>query len=176
MKHLNIKDAMDIYFQKLNYIYVQTFNTCPSVSWSPDINQDLFITSPDEDGDAQWCPISAQSLKLPGLCDELNQFYSSYYYCSLNGRYQNIQMYFDPIDSLETAQRKAKQAILDGDYYLKNQNAVLLATCSLEGNDELLLFYKQETGELILYDQNKRFMCSLECSFVQLVSQMEALI
>lgn len=173
---MKIKEAFDIYFRKLNEIYTKTFNSSPSASWSPDINQDLFVSAPDEDGEARWKPILGHPLCLPELCDELNQFYGSYYFCVLNGLYDHVQYYFEPIDSLQTAKKKAKQAVLDGEYYFKNQKAVLLASCSKAGNDDLLLFYNQETNSLFLYDRDKRFIFPLEFTLVQLISQMEALI
>ena len=173
---MSIKDAMKIYFSRLYHTYVKTFNVPPSVSWSSEINPKLFISTPDEDGEAQWRPILAENISMPDLCDELCQFYSSYYYCSLNGKYDNTLFYFEPIDSIDTAIKCANKSIKDGEYYFKKQNVLLLATCSKNGNDDYLLFYRQNNGEIFLYDRDKRFVYPLGYSLTELISNMEALI
>lgn len=51
-----------------------------------------------------------------------------------------------------------------------------LPPVSKSGNDDLLLFYRQKTGEVFIYDTDKRFLFPLEVSLVNLIGSMEAVI
>ena len=70
-----IKDAMASYFTKLNNLYKNTFGSFPTVSWSSEQIQNLFIGEPDEDDEIQWQPVEATPIRTIGLCKELNLFY-----------------------------------------------------------------------------------------------------
>lgn len=174
--HMNIKEAMESYFTRLCNLYKKTFGTLPSVSWDSHQSQELFIGKPDEDGEIQWKPMEAIPINLNGLCKELQVFYSSYYYWELKGEYQGKLYDFPPVPSFSSAETVASAAINDGNYYFPNQKTILLASCSFKGNDDLLLFYRQESGELFIYDVDKRFVFSLDFSLVELISSMKAVI
>jgi hypothetical protein len=173
---MNIKEAMACYFVKLNNLYKNTFGTFPTVSWSPEQNQDLFIGKPDEDGEIQWKPVEATPVRIDGLRRELQAFYGSYYYWELRGEYKGVLFDFPPLPSLNVAESVVCAAINDGEYYFPNQETVLLATCSSNGNDDLLLFFRQNTGELFIYDSDKRFLHPLNYSLVELICSMKAVI
>ena len=173
---MTIKEAMASYFNKLNTLYKNTFGTFPTVSWSSEQIQDLFIGVPDEDDEIQWQPVEAKPIITMGLCKELKAFFGSYYYWYLRGEYQGMLFYFPPVPSLNSAESVASVAIADGEYYFPNQDTVLLASCVLNGNDDLLLFYRQQTAQLFVYDTDKRFVHPLECSLVELISSMKAVI
>ena len=173
---MNIKEAMACYFVKLNNLYKNTFGTFPTVSWSPEQNQDLFIDKPDEDGEIQWKPVEATPVRIDGLRRELQAFYGSYYYWELRGEYKGVLFDFPPLPSLNVAESVACAAINDGEYYFPNQETVLLATCSSNGNDDLLLFFRQNTRELFIFDSDKRFLHPLNYSLVELICSMKAVI
>ncbi len=173
---MNIKEAMASYFAKLNNLYKNTFGTFPTVSWSPDQNQDLFIGKPDEDDEIQWKPVEAAKIKTNGLHKELQEFYSSYYFWELRGEYRGVLFDFPALPSLNVAESVARTAIDEGEYYFPNQETALIATCSSNGNDDLLLFIRQSTGELFIYDSDKRFIHPLDYSLVELICSMRAVI
>lgn len=174
---MNIKNSLDIYFSKLEKLYRKEFGTLPSISWDESLNKSLFVSEPDEDGEVQWKPKVADHITVSGLCDELSSFYSSYYYWELRGKYKNdLYIDFPPIWSKQEAYHIIQTSIDDGNYYFKGQNTVLLAYCSQYGNDDLLMFYRQDTGEIFLYDTDKRFIYPLNVSLAELISSMEALI
>lgn len=173
---MNIKEAMASYFVKLNNLYKNTFGTFPTVSWSPEQSQDLFIGKPDKDDEIQWKPVEALPIKTDGLHSELKAFYGSYYYWELRGEYKGVLFDFPALPSLNVAESVACAAINDGEYYFPNQETVLLATCSSNGNNDLLLFFRQNTGELFIYDSDKRFIHPLDYSLVELICSMKVVI
>lgn len=174
---MNIKYAYEQYFLKLKKVYLDTLGTEPTISWDSKLNQKLILSQPDSNGEAQWEPIPASKININGLCNEMIDFYSSYYYFSFSGKYKDVIYNFDSIDSYEKAVLQAKQALADGEYYFKQQNTLLIASCSLNGNDDLLLFYRQNDSTLFLYDVDKRFIHpTLSFSLVELIGSMEALI
>ena len=173
---MDIKEAMLAYFSKLEDLYQRTFGTLPTTPWDSDTNPELFIGTPDEDDEIQWRPIDAIPMQNPKLCRELCDFYSSYYYCQLRGEYEEILFDFPAVCSFTDSSKIADSAIVDGEYYFPGQNTVLIATCTLHGNDDILLFYKQNTGDMILYDIDKKTILPFEHSLVELITSMKAVI
>lgn len=173
---MDIKDAMTIYFNRLEDLYKTMFGTLPTVSWSEDYSQELFIGKPDEDNEIQWKAKEAEPIHKVKLCKELREFYGSYYYWELRGEYHGVLFAFPAVSSSKSAVRVASTAVSDGNYYFPNQEAALLATCSAHGNDDLILFYLQNKGELFIYDRDKGDVVPLDYSFVDLISSMKAVI
>lgn len=172
---MTIKEALRGYFDRLIELYRKRLGTLPTVSWDQSLDQGLFTSPPDEDGEVQWRPAQALAVSVPGLCRELEEFFSSYYYWQLHGKEGSVLYYFPPVASAAEADRAARTALEDGEYYFAGQDTALLATCSQAGNDDLLLFYRQGSGELFLYDRDKRFLYPVKHSLVQLLNRMEAI-
>ena len=173
---MNIKEAMASYFLKLEELYRENFGTIPTVSWSEEMDQELFIGEPDEDGEIQWKPKEAILISSSKLCDELIDFYSSYYYWELKGKYKEVTFIFPAVPSYKKTNEILKAAIDQGNYYFPNENIAFLASCYSNGNDDLLLFFMQKTGELFLYDIDKKDNMLLDYSLIDLISSMEAVI
>ena len=174
---MKLKNAMAAYFAKLEKVYQKNFGTLPTVSWDDSMNADLLIGSPDEDGEIQWRAKPAGILlQIPGLCAELEEFYGSYYFLEMRGEYKNTVFDFYATSSYEASRRVAANGMANGQYYFKNQDVVLLATCCSPDNDDLILFYRQSSGKLFMYDSDKRFIHPMEISLADLIGSMEAVI
>ena len=171
-----IKEAMLTYFEKLEALYRKQFGTLPTVSWSAELSQDLFLGTPDDDYEIQWKAKPADSIHLPGLCDDLTEFFSSFYYWELRGTYDGILFVFPAVITHNNAVDVARAALTDGNYYFPKQDTALLATCSVNNFDETLLFYRQKTGELFLYDLDLEKTTPLDYTLVTLISSMKAVI
>lgn len=111
-----------------------------------------------------------------GLSKELADFFGAYYYWQLRGKYKKTLFDFPASVSLKEAEKTARAALSDGEYYFPGQKTALLASCGNNGNDDLLLFYRQNTGELFLYDKDKRFVYPMDCSLTELIHSLEAVI
>lgn len=176
---MTIGSAMSGYFQKLKALYLNTFGTAPTFPWDANAEHSLFIGPPDADGDAPWNPKIAAPLDASvagALCSELNAYYSSWYFLQLRGRLQNIDIDFLPFPSAKAAVTAAKTALEDGRYYFPKENCALLATCTVSGIDDMLLFYDQTAGSLFIYDTDKQVRHNVKSSLAELVANMEALI
>ena len=173
---MTIIESMGIYLGKQEQMYRKAFGTYPTVSWDQSLPQDLFIGTVDEDDEIQWRPKIADQMFFKELCKELNSFYCTYYYWTLRGKFQNVLFDFPAVPTSDERKTVIEQAVKDGNYYFPGQSIVMLATCSMSGNDDLLLFYRQKTGKLFIYDMDKRFVYPIEVSLAELISSMEAVI
>ncbi len=176
---MTIGMAMNTYFQKLKALYQKNFGTAPTFPWEENAGHQLFISPPDEDGDAQWTPKMAAPLPASvgsTLCSELVSYYSSWYFLQMKGRIRNIDVNFLPFSSVEAATSAAKIAVSDGRDYFPKARCALLATCTVSGIDDMLLFYDQDTGSLFIYDPDKEAKHNVKASLPELISEMEALL
>lgn len=172
-----MKQAMQSYFEKLDNLYQQCLGTGPTVPWGPEMDQSLFVSGPNEDGEALWKPVPGHPLEQVGdqpLCPELAMLFGGWYYMQLRGDYMGIHVDFSPISGPAAAARIARVALEDGNYYFPGENMALLATCEMDGNDDLLLFYSLSTCRLVVYDQDKQRAMNLSCTLTQMIGQMEA--
>lgn len=173
---MTLNESMRVYLGKQELLYKKTFGTLPTVSWDESLPHDLFVGTPNEDDEIQWSPKVADQESFKELCKELNSFYCTFYYWMLRGEYQGFLLDFPPIPTPSDRRNVIEQALKDGNYYFPGQNVVLLASCAKAGNDDLLLFYRQKTSEVFIYDMDKRFVYPLEISLVDLIGSMEAVI
>lgn len=173
---MTLTESMKIFLGKQKMLYKKTFGTLPTISWDESLPQDLFVGTPDEEGEIQWTPKAATQESYQELCGELNLFYCTFYYWTLRGIFRDFLLDFPPMPTSSNRKKVIEQAVKDGNYYFQGQNTVLLASCSKSGNDDLLLFYRQKTGEVFIYDTDKRFLYPLKVSLADLIGSMEAVI
>lgn len=173
---MTLNESMRAYLGKQEQLYMKTFGTLPTVSWDESLPQDLFVGTPDEDDEIQWRPKEADQESFTELCKELNSFYCTFYYWTLRGKFKGFLFDFPPVPTSSDRSYVIEQALKDGNYYFPGQNIVLLATCSKSENDDLLMFYRQKTGDIFIYDMDKRLVYPLEVSLVDLIVSMEAVI
>lgn len=176
---MTVGTAMSTYFQKLKKLYLDQFGTLPTFPWDENADHQLFIGPPDEDGEAQWTPKMAAPLAsavAQSLCSELTTYYGSWYFLQMRGRIQNIDLDFLPFSSAESANKAAKSALNEGQCYFPGEHCVLIATCTLNGIDDMLLFYDQNSGKMFIYDSDKQVRHSVQSSLPEIIANMEALI
>ncbi len=173
---MEIRDALKSYFERLEFLYKEKFGTLPTVSWSAKLSQDLFVGTPDEDDEIQWKAKPAIPIHVPGLCQNLADFYGAFYYWELRGTLSEVYYCFPAVPTYSDSKKVATIALSEGNYYFPNQNTALLANCSVNGNDDILLFYRQNTGELFLYDVDQRTDSNLGFSLTTLINSMKAVI
>ena len=151
-----MKDYLKQYFEKLKQLYLKEFGTNPTVPYFD--NCSLFISSEDEDGEAEWLPLEIENIEIKNkekLTEELIEFYSSYYYLVLRGTYKNIHFDFSiNMYSNERINNFIDNAIKDGEYYFKSDNYILIGTACMDGNDDILVFYDVKDNKVFLYDQD----------------------
>lgn len=169
---MTIKEAMHIYFDKLNKLYKNKYNTLPTVSYVQKDESKMFIGEPDDDGEIQWQPVSAKRVEIPGLCFELNEFFSSYYYWQLDGTLNEISYYFPHVTNMDEAIKVAKNALNKGKKLFPNSNNVIIATCTINGADDILLVYNQDNKTIFYYDLEFEKVISCDLTLIDLLIQM----
>lgn len=151
-----MKNNLKKYFERLKELYLKKFNTYPTVTYFK--HCDLFVSKPDEDGEAEWLPKEIEYINLDldiKLSNELYEFYTSYYYLQLSGVYKDINFYFHiNMYSNNEINNVLKQEIIDGKYYFKDKECILIGNATKNGNDHLLVFYDNKNYNVFIYDQD----------------------
>ena len=170
-----ILQALDHYFDRLIAFWRED-GTWPLIPWDAEDDQSLYLSGPDDDGEAEWKPaVSEIPAALPELCPELRAFFGCRRYWRLAGRYKQHNYTFEAVPTDDAAVSVARIAISDGEGYL-GPGYVLLAIVSYRGNDDLVLLYNQHTGNMTLLDIDKETTRPLDFSLAELIERMEVLI
>ena len=110
---MDMKQAFDSYFEKLERFALEAYGTKPTVSISEHINDSLFVSSPDEDGEVEWKPVlqcvapSWPSIEQQlgfELCNDLKDFFSTYFFFTLSGKLDNTFLNFYPVDGSKSVE------------------------------------------------------------------------
>lgn len=179
-----MKEAFDNYFKKLNRVWNELMNSGPMVSYSKDINKDLIISSPDEDGDVEWKPVLQQSYDFSSitkalgfdLCDELKAFYNTYYFFTLGGELDGKSLYFDSVGAKEPLETTIINAYENGQYYYPNSQSFVIGMACINENDNYILFFDNEDGKLFCYENETNSKVQVSYSLEETISLMEAYI
>ena len=112
-----MKQAFDKYFEKLNKVYLETFGTKPLVPYSEDLNKDLIVSEPDEEGYVEWQPrLQKEEVDWNRIENEigfkinaeLKNYYSIYSFSMIDGIWNNISLYFDAINLKKSVEETIK--------------------------------------------------------------------
>ena len=172
---MTLQEAMLSYFNKLTDLYAREFGTLPTVPYN-NTDSPLFVGQPDLEGEIQWQPSPAEKLTLAGLCPELSEFYSTYYYWHLSGKLEKNCFYFPPVFDEQEAIKTALFSMEIGRDISTEGNYAVIASCDIDGFDGIDLVYDQDSGKLYYYDFDKDKMFQCEYSLTEIISQMEAII
>ena len=173
---MTVKEAMTSYFNKLISLYKREFGTLPTVPYNRECDSTLFVGHPDEDGEIQWEYSPAKTVRIESLCEELNEFYSSFYYWQLRGKIGKYCFYFPPVINEQDAIKTAELAIERGKKVFPNEKYVMIASCDVAGFDGLDLIYDQNTNKLFFYDFDGERVIPCDYSLKFIISQMEVVI
>jgi hypothetical protein len=115
----------------------------------------------------------AEDISVDGLCDELLDFYSSYYYCNLEGEIDQYSFIFSAVYNKKSAIKQAQYAMQIGKNVFPDENIVILCSCGDESIDGLLLCYNQDDGSLFIYDHEFDKRTKLEFGLVELFEKLK---
>lgn len=166
---MSIKDAMAIYFKRQADAHMAEYNTLPMIPFDREKQTLIYKGQVDEENWIQWKPVHAKAIKIDGLCQELNQFYSTYYYGRIEGLFENIYYDFPGIFNQTNAISQAKWALRNGEDLFPNENVAVIAICEINGKDGLLLAYEQDTNRLFIWDGETNDRNYLEVSLEELI-------
>ena len=170
-----MKNSLQKYFKTLDISYLKAFNTKPTVPYFE--NCDLFISSPNEDGDAEWLPKEIENIELntdKNLSKELYEFYTSYYYLDLSGTYRNIDFYFNnQMYSNEAINKALNNAVSDGKYFFKDEDYMLIGSATKDDIDSLLVFYDNKNEVVFIYDPEFNKIIDSNFNLTEIIENLE---
>ena len=153
---MEIKEAMEIYFEKqLKYLQSE-YGNYPETPYGEEINEIMIVeNSLDNENYIQWKPVkqdkSIDFLKLESklnitINSKIKQFFSSYWFLSMVGDIGDIELHFIPIpyginvlDLIEEYYSYGKQNFPDSGICFELGNA------NVDGDDSYLIYVDNET-------------------------------
>ncbi|NLA52504.1 MAG: hypothetical protein GX860_10345 [Alcaligenaceae bacterium] len=179
---VTITQSFCSYFEKLEALYRTAFGTAPTVAYTDALNKTLLISEPNEEGEVQWKPIK-QGFEIDWnsieaelgfkLCQELKEYYSTYYFLSLNGSFGNCDLYFYPIDGSKQISQIVMQNYKDAQYVFPDTQLFLIGNAVVDDNDNYFIYYDNSTGKLFCHESETGKQILLSYSIAKTISSME---
>ena len=178
-----MKKAFDEYFKRLLIYSQKLFGTRPTVTYTDRLNQNVLVTSPDEDGEVEWIPKAQlshvnwkdleQELRF-SVCEELREYYTLYSFLMLSGTFGNAYLNFYPIDAVEPVPQTVKRQYADGQTVFPNSQIFLIGNAIVNDDDSYFIFIDNENGKLFCYESDTSQQLLLSYSIAKTISAMEA--
>lgn len=178
-----MKRAYEKYFSRLDSLYFETFGTKPTVPYSETCNKKLYIGMPDEDGEIQWAPQEQRNVfewdnveREIGfaLCQELKDYYNTYYFLSLVGTYEECELHFYKIDGAESLDVIALRNYEDAQCVFPNTECFLIGNASISDDDSYFIYYDNAAERLFCYESDTKKMFRMSQSMTNTIGSMEA--
>lgn len=179
----DVKTAFKNYFSKLNSLYRSTFGTSPTVPYTETLEKSLLIGDPDEDGEIQWSP-KEQTAKTDwdncerqlsfALCQELKDYYSTYYFLAVSGTFGACELHFYRIDGSEPLEKVVLRNYSDAQYTFPGSEMFLIGNAVVNDDDSYFIYYDNATGKLFCYESDTKNEILLSYSIAKTIGSMEA--
>lgn len=180
-----MKEAFDKYFEKLNKLYAEEFGTKPTVSFSETYNNNIFISEPDEYGEAEWEPKLQETaidwnrleeeLKFK-ICDELKAYFSTYSFAQLEGDFGKISLCFDPVDLEERVEDSVKNAYKTAQYLYPGSEIFALGMAEINDDDGYTIYFNNQNNKIFCYEDDTKKTVELTESLETIIGTMEAVV
>lgn len=180
-----MKEAFDIFFEKLNRVYEEEFGTKPMIPYSEKWNRDLLVSEPDDEGYVEWEPkLQAEVINWDSIedslgfkiCEELKEFYSTYSFADLEGRYNKILISFDGVNIVKSVENLVKDAYEIGKYDFPNSEVFALGDAVIRDDDGYTLYFDNKDGRLFAREFDTNRTVEVSNSIAEVIANMEATI
>lgn len=178
-----MKTILMNYFSKLEEVYLSIFDTKPTISYSDDLNKEMFISDVLEDGEIEWepkelkeCPNFEKIEKIIKfkLNDEIKEYYSSFSFFYITGYYENIYLWLFPLNDKGDIERNIKEHYADGKYYFKNKQIFVIGGASKDSVDGLYICYDNAENKVFCYDAEENRIEYLNVNLKKFLEHIEA--
>lgn len=179
----DMKNAFEKYFKELLSFSMQTYGTKPTVSYTNNINKELLLSKPNEEGEAEWLP-RLQNNSLPWdevrkkigfiVCKELREYYSTFLFYTLSGKYGDVYLYFQPLSSQKDIVKTILQQYSDAQYVFPHTQTFLLGSANYNNDDYYHIFYDNSDSKTFCYESDTNRQILLSYSLADVISAMEA--
>ena len=180
-----MKEAFDIFFEKLNRVYEEEFGTKPMIPYSEKWNRDLLVSEPDDEGYVEWEPklqtddIDWASIERElgfSLCEELKEFYSTYSFADLDGRYNKMFINFDGVNIKKGVEVMVRDAYEIGKDDFPNSEVFAIVDAQIRDDDGYTLYFDNKDGRLFAREFDTNKTVEVSNSITEVIANMEALI
>lgn len=180
-----MKTALEGFFRRLQAFSQSTFGTFPTVCFTDELNRDLIVSAPDEDGEVQWKPVlqktSVDWKNMEDrlgfrLCPELKEYYSIWSFPVLTGKFGNSTLTFYGINALEGVEKTVLQEYTDAQYVFPNSQIFLLGNAVIHDQDDWFIYFDNKTQKVFCYESDTGKEVLLAYSLAGLFDRMEATI
>ena len=144
-----MEKAFERYFEKLNKNYEAKFKTKPTIANASSLNKKLIVSKPDEEDYVEWQPLK-QSGKVNltkiekklgfTLCYDLKEYYTTYLFYTLEGKFKGKQLDFYPIADEKSVEKIIEQQYNDGQWAFPNSQIFLLGHATVSKNDNFYIY------------------------------------
>lgn len=181
---MRMKEAFSSYFKKQHEYYKRVYGTRPSVCYTGALNQDLLISAPTKNGEVEWLPklqtatIEWEEIEKNigfNLSDELRDYYSTYAFLSLAGKFGSAYLYFQPIDATEDVTITVLRQFTDAQFVFHGTQIFLIGNATINDDDNYFIYYDNKIGKLFCYESDTEKQVLISYSLYQTINDMEAL-
>lgn len=178
-----IQHAFDTYFKKLEVLYEKLFSSKPTAAYTDTLNKALLLSEPDGDGEVQWEPVRQTAaaawsgieaaLGFP-VCQELKEYYTTYYFLSLAGSFGSSDLYFYRIDGSKPLEDIVMLHYRDAQHVFPGSQCFLIGNAVVNDDDGYFIYFDNETGKLFCHESDTQNRVLLSYSLAKTIEGMEA--
>ncbi len=180
-----MKEALETYFKKLKELYRRYFGTSPTVCYTENLNKDLLISSPNEDGEVEWSPkLQSEAIDWNRLeeifgfkiNEELKSYYGTYLFLSLDGKDEGIALHFQSVGGSKPIESTVRQNLSDGRYVFPGTQTFLLGDACINSDDGYFIFFDNITGQVYCYESDTKKKVAFSHTLTEIIARMEAIL
>jgi hypothetical protein len=153
-----IQEAFEVYFSKLRDYCQKEYGSLPKVSFGDDVNRELTVGEPDEEGYIAWLPKRIQKhldwalIEKKVNChlhEEIKEYYTSYLFLSLSGSYKEMELDFEPISNYSAIAEMVERHLENGRYHFPGKECLLIGSGGDGVDDSYNVFYDNKDPKLV---------------------------
>ena len=180
---MSIKEAIDKYFSKLKMYSQKVYDANPTVSYTDELNKTCLVSVPDEDNEVEWEPVSQKTQIIWDemedwlgfkLCDELKDYYSTYSWLMISGRFGDSYLNFYPIDAIEPVIDTIKREYEDAQEFFCDSQCFLIGNAIVNEDDGYFIFFDNKKSKLFCYEEDTKHEVLLSYSIAKIIGALEA--
>ncbi|GAP40239.1 SecY-interacting protein Syd [Flexilinea flocculi] len=179
----DMKNAFEEYFKKLINFSKQTYGAKPTVTFTNGLNKELLVSKSNEEGEVEWLP-QLQNIALPWneiegkvgfmISKELREYYTTFLFLNLSGKYGGVYLYFQPLSSQEEILRTIFRQYSDAQSVFPHSKTFLIGSANYYNDDGYHIFYDNSDLKTFCYESDTKKEILLSYSLAEVISTMEA--
>ena len=176
---MEVRNALNCYFEEFVNMWRSKYGTYPKVSWDEEIDSRLYLNEPDEDEYVYWKPVEKTEMdnfteieKSLGmnLHNEIKEYFNSYWFLNLQGFYGPRLVNLEPVEPgksiLEFFQVMQQ-------YEQKNGRELRYIQIGFISPEDMAIVFDNETGEILIENFETEAYELLANSLAELITSLK---